>query len=137
MHHYPDCDDGAFPVRLLGETVLFDATDVPFGRSRTAVVLAALLGAIGRPVSVDDLVAAVWDDDAPRTAPTMVHGAVRRIRTTVEPGRGSGPGRFVAVRHGLYVLEPATVWLNAAEFERRVDTCCRSPTRPRRRRCAS
>ncbi len=83
--------------------------------------LAALLGAIGRPVSVDDLVAAVWDDDAPRTAPTMVHGAVRRIRTTVEPGRGSGPGRFVAVRHGLYVLEPATVWLDAAEFERRVD----------------
>ncbi|MCD2195159.1 AAA family ATPase [Actinomycetospora endophytica] len=107
------------PLRcgVLGEVVLVTGSRTRgFGRRRTAEVLAALLVDRGRSMSVDDVVAAVWGDEAPPTAATMVHGAVRRLRTMADEDRGRDRGRFVISRAGRYEVPPE-VGLDAAEFE--------------------
>ncbi|MHC1558978.1 ATP-binding protein [Actinomycetospora sp. C-140] len=103
------------PLRcgVLGEVVLgAGSRSEPVAGRRTAEVLAALLVDVSCPRSVEDLVAAVWGDDAPPTAATMVHGAVRRLRTAA----GGDRGRFVVSRGGRYAVAPE-VALDAAEFE--------------------
>jgi predicted ATPase/DNA-binding SARP family transcriptional activator len=108
------------PLRcgVLGELVLVrGARSYPVGGRRTAEVLAAVLVDPARPRSVEDLVTAVWGEQAPASAATMVHGAVRRLRTMADPGRGTEPGRFLPLCGGRYAVAPDVV-LDAAEFER-------------------
>ena len=103
---------------VLGELVAVDGgAAVRIGRSTRAAVLAALLWHRTRPVSVEELIALVWGADAPSTAATMVHGAVARLRTTLDPDRGTGPGRVIGSANGGYVIGP-DVGVDAVEFER-------------------
>jgi len=101
-------------IRVLGELV---ADAVRVGRGVRATVLAALLCHQGRPVSVGELIALVWGATAPATAATMVHGAVARLRTSLEPGRGADPGQVIGSVDGGYVVGPE-IGLDSATFER-------------------
>jgi DNA-binding SARP family transcriptional activator len=109
--------DGPVRCGVLGEVVLVAGSrTLRFGSTRTAEVLAALLVERTRSRSVDDLIDSVWGERAPPTAATMVHGAVRRLRTMADQERGSGRGRFVISGGGRYSVAPE-VALDAAEFE--------------------
>ncbi|MDL5158305.1 ATP-binding protein [Actinomycetospora termitidis] len=106
---------------VLGEVALSDGSrTVTFRSTRTAEVLAALLVEPGHPRSVDDLVHVVWGADPPRSAPTMVHAAVQRLRDAAFPGRGHDGGALVLSRGGRYVLDPDVV-VDADEFEHLVE----------------
>jgi predicted ATPase/DNA-binding SARP family transcriptional activator len=110
---------GQVRFRVLGELVAEIPDAVRIGRSTRAAVLAALLRHRGRAVPVDELVDLVWGADAPATAATMVHGAVARLRTLLEPDRGAGPGRVIVSVEGGYAVG-SEVRLDAATFERRL-----------------
>lgn len=74
----------AVSIRVLGPMELLvdgDAPDLPSRRQRT--LLAALVVGHGRPVSVTDLVDAVWDDDPPDGARTTLQTYVSRVRRLV------------------------------------------------------
>lgn len=67
--------------RLLGRLeVLLDGVDLAPTRPRERAVLAALLVAAGRAVGVDELSAALWGDEPPTTAKTVLHGLVSSLR---------------------------------------------------------
>ena len=94
---------------MLGELVVVDGLrTVRVGRSTRAVVLAALVCRVGRPVAVEELVDLVWGDGAPPTAATMVHGAVARLRRELA-------GELVGTTGGGYVVD---VEVDAVAFER-------------------
>lgn len=114
-----DRSDAAAPrCAVLGDLVLsIDGRSHHVGASRAGAVLATLLVDPGRAWSVDELVEVLWPGDAPRTAATMVHGAIRRLRTLADPDRGDRLGRLIQSRAGRYRVGP-DVRVDAVEFER-------------------
>lgn len=70
--------------RLLGTFALLDGgRSVPLGFPQQRAVLAALLIARGRPVSMTTLIDRLWDDPAPSTARELVYGHIARLRRTL------------------------------------------------------
>lgn len=80
------------------------------------------------------MVELVWGGMPPPTAPTMVHAAVGRIRTALDPDRGGDPGVVVRSRAGGYVVELGPdVELDADTFERlAAQGCAVADTSPSR-----
>lgn len=84
-------------VRLLGPVELVDdAGPVRLGGEKERTALAAMAAARGRPVDGDQLVAALWDEDPPRTAVKSMHTYVSRLRSVV--------GDAITRTSGGYVL---------------------------------
>jgi DNA-binding SARP family transcriptional activator/tetratricopeptide (TPR) repeat protein len=80
--------------RVLGPVQVWDgALRVALGGPQPEKVLAALLLADGRVVSVDELVDALWDGDPPPTATHQVHKLIAGLRRRI-PGviETDGPG---------------------------------------------
>lgn len=74
--------------RLLGPfEVRQEAVTVTAGGGKRRALLAVLLVAAGRPVTVDGLVAALWGEAPPKTVRNLVHGYVADWRRMLEPGR--------------------------------------------------
>ena len=107
---------GEVRIRVLGELVAETADAVRIGRGVRAAVLAALLCHHARPVPVGELIDLVWGAAAPATAATMVHGAVARLRTSLEPDRRGGPGQVIGSVDGGYVIG-TEIGLDSAAFE--------------------
>lgn len=95
---------------ILGRIRATDAVGgaVDLGPPRRRAVLAALLLADGRPLSVAVLVDQLWGQLPPTTAPTMVHTAVSGLRQVLGPD-------LLRSDEGGYVLGPAV--LDARRFE--------------------
>jgi len=104
--------------RLLGPLAVVSPNrgSLALGPPRRREVLAALLLHRGEVLRVDRLVDLLWPDDVPRTAPTMVHGAVAALRRVLEQDRCAVPAVLVT-RDGGYTLI-ASDQLDAARFER-------------------
>src|SRR5262249_50993304 len=84
-------------------------------------VLDALAAGAGRAVSTDELVEALWGDDAPRSAERSVHAYVARLRKALEPSRARGARPRVLVTEGRsYRVAVADDTLDSARFERLV-----------------
>jgi len=64
-------------------------------------------------ITRDRLIDAVWGQTAPPTAPSIVHGYVRKIRAAID-----GTGAQVITRGGGYVLEVLAESIDAKRFER-------------------
>lgn len=82
-------------VRVLGRVRLGDPTaDTVVGRGQARELLALLVAVRHRSASTDAIIDALWDDDPPATAPTIVHGLVRRLRRALgdEAIRHDGDG---------------------------------------------
>jgi DNA-binding SARP family transcriptional activator len=77
--------------RILGSTEVLDGTrhvELPAGRGRA--LLALLILQAGEPVSVERLIDELWGEHPPRTANTIVHGQISRLRSALDPAREKG-----------------------------------------------
>ncbi|MGN7797625.1 BTAD domain-containing putative transcriptional regulator [Leifsonia sp. 22587] len=97
-------------VRLLGPTrVVVDGVEVDAGPPKQRALLALLTLNSGRTVSVDQLMATLWEDDPPASAISSIHAYISNLRRVLR-----GPsGAPTIVRQGSgYSLVP-----NAADID--------------------
>jgi DNA-binding SARP family transcriptional activator len=111
---------------LLGEPELWAGRRrCDLGSPQHQVVLAALLVAPRRPVSVDTLIDRVWAEQAPAEARNVVYSRVSRIRRLLrEATDGIGPVR-VQRRAAGYVLDVAPDAVDLHQFARLTDAAAR------------
>ncbi|SDG97907.1 DNA-binding transcriptional activator of the SARP family [Lentzea fradiae] len=75
--------------------VLADGRLVQLGRRGMRALLALLVVEANRPVSIDQIVDALWTDAPPATARTIVHGYVSRLRKVLDE---ADPARSAVIR---------------------------------------
>ncbi|MER6914451.1 BTAD domain-containing putative transcriptional regulator [Streptomyces sp. NPDC000594] len=93
------------------------------GSGKERAVLAALALESGRPVSLDTLIARVWDDDPPRSARGSLHSYVSRLRGDLTLAAGaSGAAPAIVHRAGTYRLEIDPARVDWHRFRRLVET---------------
>ncbi|MEV6170896.1 BTAD domain-containing putative transcriptional regulator [Streptomyces sp. NPDC051954] len=103
------------------------ATELNLGSPQQRVVLAALLLRRGRPVTVAELVDAIWGDEPPTAAVSVLRTYVSRLRKTLNPGPDAArspeahesPQPVVSVTDGYLVRLPDGS-LDLDVFEQRV-----------------
>ncbi|MEU8870154.1 BTAD domain-containing putative transcriptional regulator [Streptomyces javensis] len=107
---------------LLGPVRAWRGThELDLGSPQQRVVLAVLLLRRGRPVTVAELVDAVWGDEPPPAAVSVLRTYASRLRKVLEPGRDAGqpPRVVVSAADGYRARVPeGSVDLNV--FEQRV-----------------
>jgi DNA-binding SARP family transcriptional activator len=89
--------------------------EVDLGSPQQRAALAALLLREGAQASVDELVDAVWDDAAPRSAEKAIRTYVYRLRRVLEP-EGSVPQSVIATVGNGYVLRVGPEECDLAAF---------------------
>ncbi|MGX1758134.1 AfsR/SARP family transcriptional regulator [Streptomyces lydicus] len=96
------------------------------GPAQQRAMLAVLLLHGGRPVSVTQLVDALWGERPPTRAVGTLRTYVSRLRGLLEPDRKSRqPARLLVSSSGGYALRVADEALDAAGFEERLVTARR------------
>ncbi|HEY6498984.1 MAG TPA: BTAD domain-containing putative transcriptional regulator [Streptosporangiaceae bacterium] len=116
-----DADGGSqLRVGVLGPVRAWLADqELPAGPPRQQAVLGMLAMRANRVVSRDELVDAVWGQQAPASAEGGVHTYVAGLRRVLEPGRSRrGPSQVLASAAGGYVLRLDTSQVDAIVFER-------------------
>ncbi|MGA5565434.1 AfsR/SARP family transcriptional regulator [Streptomyces platensis] len=99
---------------------------LPLGPPQQRAVLAMLLLHAGRPVSVPQLVDALWDERPPPRAVGTVRTYISRLRGLLEPGRAPRQhARLLVSSGGGYALRVPGEALDAAGFEERLVTARR------------
>jgi DNA-binding SARP family transcriptional activator len=88
---------------------------IAIGGTRQRTVLAMLLIAQGRVVSVDALLDAVWNGRPPATGRSQVAICVAGLRRAVK--EGCGVEDVIVTAHPGYRVDPATCRIDAADFE--------------------
>ncbi|MEU9557215.1 AfsR/SARP family transcriptional regulator [Streptomyces fumanus] len=101
--------------------------ELDLGSPQQRVVLAALLLRRGHPVTVAELIDAIWGAEPPMAAVSVLRTYVSRLRKVLEPGRGAAeaPRTIVSVEDGYRVRIPEEA-LDLAVFERRVAEAARA-----------
>ncbi|WP_083448938.1 AfsR/SARP family transcriptional regulator [Actinoplanes rectilineatus] len=109
-------------VRVLGPVeVLVGGTPVPLGGRRQQAVLALLVAARGRVISVDRLVDQLWDGAPPSRPLASLQAYVSRLRRTLEPRRAPRAAPQVLVSESAgYALRLPVEAVDAWLFERRL-----------------
>ncbi|MFE1171913.1 BTAD domain-containing putative transcriptional regulator [Streptomyces sp. NPDC058773] len=96
------------------------------GPPQQRAVLAMLLLHAGRPVSVPQLVDALWEEEPPPRAVGTLRTYVSRLRALLEPDRKPRQeGRLLVSSGGGYALRVPAGALDAAAFEERLGTARR------------
>jgi DNA-binding SARP family transcriptional activator/class 3 adenylate cyclase/ABC-type glycerol-3-phosphate transport system substrate-binding protein len=106
-----DAIAGHFEFRLLGPLEVTDGgRPVTLGGPRQRLVLAHLLLAANRIVTMEELIERVWDDDPPHAARNTIQSYVSHLRAALGPDRieGRSPG---------YVLHAEPDELDVLRFE--------------------
>ncbi|MFC8368231.1 BTAD domain-containing putative transcriptional regulator [Streptomyces sp. NPDC057239] len=95
--------------------------ELDLGSPQQRVVLATLLLGRGRPVALGELIRAVWGEEPPAAAVSVLRTYVSRLRKVLEPGREPGrpPALIVSVGDGYAIRVPEDS-LDLAVFEQRV-----------------
>ena len=106
--------------RVLGPFGVYDnhGREVELGGRQQRIVLATLLLHRNEVVSVDRLIDAVWDEQAPANAVKNVQIYVSRLRKALE---ATSPESLVQTRPNGYVLAVAPGELDVDRFERLVE----------------
>lgn len=101
---------------ILGPVLVTDdaGTEIPIAAGRQRVLLAALLARANQTVSVDSLVEALWDGQAPPSAVRTLRVYVVRLRHTLGPQMGA---RIVTRLPG-YLAQAGEDELDLLRFER-------------------
>ncbi|WP_405916745.1 AfsR/SARP family transcriptional regulator [Streptomyces sp. NBC_00728] len=94
--------------------------EVDVGSPQQRAVLAALLLRRGRPVMLGELLDAVWGEEPPTAAVSVVRTYVSRLRKGLEPGRDAGAPRVVVSVGDGYLLRIPEGALDLGVFEQRV-----------------
>ncbi|MFE2551978.1 BTAD domain-containing putative transcriptional regulator [Streptomyces sp. NPDC059355] len=119
----PDGGDAPF-FRLLGpvRVGLPGGPAVRPGPPHRQAVLAALLLRRRRPLTVAELLAAVWGDDAPASAAGNLRTHLWELRTLLEPGRAARePARTLLRDERGYTLRTSPESVDAWHFEERAE----------------
>ncbi|MFE0171308.1 BTAD domain-containing putative transcriptional regulator [Streptomyces sp. NPDC059002] len=104
--------------RLLGSvSVATEAGDLPLGPVKRRSLLAALLLRPNVPVPVDQLTAALWDDEPPLRARSVIQGHVSHLRTLLETTDARMYGVQLATEGAAYALRMPETLLDAHRFE--------------------
>jgi DNA-binding SARP family transcriptional activator/tetratricopeptide (TPR) repeat protein len=101
-----------------------DGRPLPLGRRRDRAVLALLILADGRPVTVDTIVEALWANRPPSAARQAVHTHVSRLRGVLRDA--TGDTRIRRIDAG-YILDTHGDWVDAREFQHRIDSARAEP----------
>ncbi|OLR93629.1 AfsR/SARP family transcriptional regulator [Actinokineospora bangkokensis] len=102
-------------VRVWRDDHEVDEVDVGTPGRRALLTLLALAG--GRPVGLQALIGALWDDHPPRSAVNVVHTHVKHLRRVLEPARGArDPARVLVTSGGGYALRLPDDALDLARF---------------------
>ncbi|MEW1639609.1 BTAD domain-containing putative transcriptional regulator [Streptomyces sp. NPDC093801] len=115
----PDGDDAPL-FRLLGPVRVVPPGGAPVrpGPPLQQAVLSTLLLRRRRPVTVAELVAAVWGNDAPASAPGNLRTYAWALRTLLEPGRTARePARILRGDEHGYTLHTPPESVDARRFE--------------------
>ncbi|MEL6981278.1 MAG: BTAD domain-containing putative transcriptional regulator, partial [Actinomycetota bacterium] len=115
---HPDYD-----LRLLGPpTVTVDGRDVSLGGPRQIAVLARLMVTPDQVVSMDQLIASVWDGDEPAQPHVTVRSYISNLRRAIEPNRRrrSADSCLVSIPPGYRLAVDPTV-VDWVRFQRLVD----------------
>jgi DNA-binding SARP family transcriptional activator len=116
--------DSALRMRCLGPLrVETDAGPIraEWMQHRPGQVLGYLIAQRGRPVSTAELATGLWPD-SDRARLSTVRYLIHVLRRQLEPARPSaGASTIVVFRSGGYVLDEHTAWLDADEFEGKLD----------------
>ncbi|WP_413102905.1 AfsR/SARP family transcriptional regulator [Streptomyces sp. Inha503] len=97
------------------------AVELELGSPQQRVVLAALLLRRGRPVTVAELVDAVWGEEPPNAAVSVLRTYVSRLRKVLQPGpRGADAPQIVTSITDGYLIHIPEGGLDLDVFERRV-----------------
>src|SRR5690348_10446717 len=82
----PRLKEAEMEFRLLGPVEVADVSGpLALGGTKMRTLLAALLLAPGRVVSVERLVEAIWDDDPPATARALIQTHISALRRMIGP----------------------------------------------------
>jgi len=123
-----DADSSGIDVRILGDVrAAVGEREIDLGAPGPRSVFAVLATRINTTVTLDELVASVWGEEAPKSAPDIVRNYVSILRKALEPGRSphDKPRVLISTRAGyLLQLPPRAVDANrfedaAAEARRR------------------
>ena len=106
--------------RLLGSmAVLVDGEQVPLGGPKPRTLLAVLLVNAGRVVPVGTLIAALWGEDPPNSARSLVHTYVSSLRRVV-----GGPDDALRRQAPGYLLDVPPESIDLVRFERAGGPSC-------------
>ncbi|NGO68561.1 AfsR/SARP family transcriptional regulator, partial [Streptomyces boncukensis] len=104
-------------------------TELDLGSPQQRAVLAALLLRRGRPVTVAELVDAVWGDGPPAAAVSVLRTYVSRLRKVLSPGaRAAATSQVVVSVADGYLARVPEGAVDRYVFERRVDEARRLRT---------
>lgn len=92
--------------RLLGPVeVRVEGRNIDLGHAKQRLILAILVANAGRPVSTQDLIERVWDDDPPATAVTGLYSYVSRLRRCLHDGGPEAATMPLTSKSGSYRAE--------------------------------
>ncbi|MFF0750906.1 BTAD domain-containing putative transcriptional regulator [Streptomyces sp. NPDC004267] len=104
--------------RLLGTvSIAAEAGELPLGPAKRRSVLAVLLLRANAVVPVDRLIDAVWEEDPPARARTVVQGHVSRLRALFEQGGAEDYGVELATHTQAYELRMPDQLLDTYRFD--------------------
>ncbi|MFG2115927.1 BTAD domain-containing putative transcriptional regulator [Streptomyces sp. NPDC048718] len=104
--------------RLLGTvSIAAEAGELPLGPAKRRSVLAALLLRANSAVPVDRLIDAVWEEEPPARARTVVQGHVSRLRALFEQGGADDYGIELATHTQAYELRMPDQLLDTHRFD--------------------
>ncbi|MFI6597101.1 BTAD domain-containing putative transcriptional regulator [Nonomuraea sp. NPDC050536] len=114
-------------IRFLGPvTGVRDRSPLDLGTPRQQATLAVLASRIGRVVTMNQLIEALWGDDPPRTAEQSVYTYIAGLRRALEPGRGPRePSRLLVGASGGYVLHLPPHQVDVAVLNEHLDAARR------------
>ena len=112
---------GGIRIGLLGPIVVeIDGDPTPLAAPRRRAVLAALALDVGRAVSADRLLDAVWGDDFPATGTRAVAYQISKLRDLLEPDR-QGEGGCITTTTAGYTLDLAGDAVDVNRLDRLVE----------------
>ncbi|HSO64379.1 MAG TPA: BTAD domain-containing putative transcriptional regulator, partial [Ornithinibacter sp.] len=105
-------------VRVLGDLeVLVDGVALELGGPKPRALLALLVVADGRPVSLEHLIDQIWGDQPPERVEASLQSYVARLRRVLEPARDPrAPARVLRTHPGGYSLALAADAVDARHF---------------------
>ncbi|MET8753977.1 BTAD domain-containing putative transcriptional regulator [Streptomyces sp. NPDC004667] len=104
--------------RVLGEVAVATegGEDLPLGPAKRRSVLAVLLVHANTTVTVDRLAQALWDNEPPRHARTVLHGHISRLRGLFATHRAQAYGVELVTLGTAYLLRVPPERLDAHRF---------------------
>lgn len=109
---------GRLRFEVLGQVrVTLDGRELDLGPGKQRAVLAALVLRANRPVSISEIVDAVWAEDPPANGPNVVQKHIAGLRKVFEPDRTPrAPGQSITLTAAGYTLNVPPGSLDVERF---------------------